>query len=388
MRRDPLTHTVPTLLLALALCLGVGARAQTPEEDPEAYQERIRELQQTIEQLQEQLEETKGSRDQLQEELEESESAIGELLREIEQIESELKEQEEDLQSLRQRRRQLDQSRQQQQAAVAEQVRAAYLLGRQSQLKLLLNQEDPQRISRMLRYHDDWLAVRAEKIGHYLDTIAELDRIEPQIQRRATTLAQDRKRLEQRRQQLAQRQSERRQTLAKLNQRLRSTGRELAQKRSDRKRLQKLLDEMTAAVADMDVPQSDFSERKGELSWPAQGSVRHSFGSPQLNGQIRRNGIVIEADEGTPVLAVHHGRVVFSDYFRGHGLLLIVDHGEGYMSLYAHNQTLHKETGEWVNAGETIARVGSTGGRAEAGLYFELRHRGQPTDPAPWLGRA
>lgn len=377
-----------TLTLVLASLSGTTL-GQDEEADRAEYRARMEELQQTIEKLKEQLEQTRGSRDELQEELEASESAIGDLLQKIERIESDLEEQREDLQSLRQRRDRLEQSRRQQQAAVAEQVRAAYQLGQQSQLKLLLNQQQPQRMSRLLRYHEDWLSLRAEKIQRYRETLAELDRIEPQIRRRATELARDRERLKKRREQLAQRQSQRRETLAALEQRIRSTDQKLAEHRRDRERLQTLLDEMTAAVAEMDIPGGDdFSERRGQLPWPAEGQVRHAFGSAQLGGQITRNGLVIDAREGAPVLAVHHGRVVFSDYFRGHGLLLIVDHGKGYMTLYAHNQTLHKETGEWVNAGETIARVGRSGGQSGAGLYFEIRHQGRPVDPGPWLGRA
>lgn len=376
----------------LPLCLGLSLTGTVfAQSDEQAeYEARMQELQRTIEQLQKELKKTQGSRDELKEKLEESESDIGELLDKIQNIESDLKEQNQDLQSLKQERQELNQSRQQQQAAVAEQVRAAYQLGRQSQIKLLLNQEEPQRVSRLLRYYDYWLEARTEKIERYLTTLAELDRIEPEILRTTAELERNREALEAQRERLKARQEERRETLIALNQRIRSTDQELADLKQDRQRLQTLLDEMVAAVADLEIPGSDvpFSKSKGQLPWPAQGPVRHRFGSPLLDGQVKRNGMVIGASAGEPVLAVHHGRVVFSDYFRGHGLLLIVDHGEGYMSLYAHNQTLYKETGEWVSAGETIARVGSTGGQTQAGLYFEIRHGGKPTNPAPWLAQA
>ena len=123
------------------------------------------------------------------------------------------------------------------------------------------------------------------------------------------------------------------------------------------------------------------------MPWPAGNKLIKKFGNAKIDGKITWEGILISAKAGTSVEAIHHGRVVFSDYLRGHGLLVIVDHGDGYMSLYAHNQSLLKETGDWVSSGETISRVGNTGGQAQAGLYFEIRHQGKPTDPIKWCRR-
>lgn len=380
-----------TCLLPLALaCLMCGLSHLAWSDDQAEYEARIQELQRNIQKLQSTLEEAQGSRDQLREQLEASESEIGELLQDIKRIEEKLKEQEEDLQSLKTERRQLQIARAEQQDAVAQQVRAAYQLGRQSQIKLLLNQESPQRVDRLLRYYDYWLEARADKIERYLATLEQLDQLEPKIRQRTRQLAQNQKGLETRHRQLHEQQEARQQTLAKLNQRIHNTDQELGELRQDRERLQSLLEEMASSLADLALPGKGeaFSERKGRILRPARGPVRHAFGSPQLNGQVPRNGLVIAAPAGDPVLAVHHGRVVFSDYFRGHGLLLIVDHGEGYMSLYAHNQALYKETGEWVSPGETIARVGATGGQEQPGLYFEIRHKGRPLDPSPWLAQA
>jgi len=380
-----------TRLLPLALaCLVTGLGSPAWSDEQAEYEARIEELQRNIQKLQSSLEEAQGTRNQLREQLEASESEIGELLQDIERIERELEEQEQDLQSLKSERHRLQTARAEQQDAVAQQVRAAYQLGRQSQIKLLLNQESPQRVDRLLRYYDYWLEARAEKIERYLATLRQLDQLAPKIRHKTQQLAQNRADLETRHQRLSDQQEARRQTLAKLNQRIRNTGQELSQLRQDRRRLEFLLEEMASSLAELALPGDGeaFSERKGRILRPAQGPIRHSFGSSQLNGQVPRNGLVIAAPAGDPVVAVHHGRVVFSDYFRGHGLLLIIDHGEGYMSLYAHNQALYKETGEWVAPGETIARVGATGGQDQAGLYFEIRHKGRPLDPSPWLAQA
>lgn len=381
----------PTRLLTLVLVCFLAGQSQPARSDDRAkYEARIEQLQRNIQKLQSSLEQAQGTRDQLREQLEASESEIGELLRNIERIEKELEEQKEDLQSLKSERRDLQIARAEQQEAIARQVRAAYQLGRQSQIKLLLNQESPQRVDRLLRYYDYWLEARADKISRYLGTLKQLDQLEPRIQERSRQLAQSQKGLETRHQQLREQQKTRQQTLAKLNERIRSTDQKLGELRQDRARLESILEEMANSLAGLALPGDGqaFSERKGRIPRPARGPVRHAFGSPQLNGQVPRTGLVIAAPAGAPVIAVHHGRVVFSDYLRGHGLLLIVDHGEGYMSLYAHNQALYKETGEWVAPGETIARVGASGGQEQPGLYFEIRHKGRPLDPGPWLVQA
>lgn len=373
----------------LLLCLAFSAGAALAD-DASDYEKQLKELQSNIQKLQKELKEVKGSRDQLQDELQESESDIGELLKKIEKLKTELEQQDKQLQSLREERSELHQARREQQAAVAVQVQAAYRLGRQSQIKLLLNQEAPERVTRILTYYDYLLAARSDKLTTYLNTLNRLDAIEPEIEAKAEALARDKDSLSQRHRELAERQEKRKQTLAKLNSSITSSDQRLAKMQQDRERLEALVGEMTSTIASIPLPGDGqpFSRSKGKLPWPTKGRVQHRFGSSQVSDKLQWNGLLIEAPAGEPVVSVHYGRVVFSDYFRGHGLLLIVDHGEGFMSLYAHNQSLLKETGEWVSAGEPIARVGSSGGRESAGLYFEIRQGGRPTDPSQWLGRA
>ena len=186
---------------------------------------------------------------------------------------------------------------------------------------------------------------------------------------------------------------ERQQALAKVNSELKNKNQELKQLNKDRQQLQALLERVTKRVATTGAINSPsyvplpaggekFSLRKGRLPWPTQGSMIHRFGSARIAGQMNWTGAYIAAPMGNSVIAVHHGRVVFADYFGGHGLLVIVDHGEGYLSLYAHNQNLLKKAGEPVQAGEAIARIGNSGGQASTGLYFEIRHNGKPIDPS------
>jgi septal ring factor EnvC (AmiA/AmiB activator) len=132
------------------------------------------------------------------------------------------------------------------------------------------------------------------------------------------------------------------------------------------------------------VTEEPFASRKGELAWPAKGRIGARFGSARGVGRLYWDGVLIEAPEGGEVRSVHYGRVAFADWLRGFGLLLIIDHGDGYMTLYGYNQSLFKETGEWVEAGEVIAQVGRSGGRSTSGVYFGIRHNGEPIDPKKW----
>lgn len=350
----------------------------------------LKKLQENIAKLQKELQEVKGTRSELQQNLQKSESEMGELIKKIEQIQRDMKEQDKQLKELNEERKQLQDARLEQQNQVAEQVQVAYRMGQQSQLKLLLNQESPERLTRMLAYHQRIFAAHSDKLSAYLNTLSQLDALEPKIVDRRQALETTKQQLDREREKLKQQQSQRQQILAKVNSTLKNKDDELRQLQEDRQRLQALLQEVARAVGTVPLPGSgaSFSSRKGRLPWPAAGKLSSRFGSPRIGGQTQWNGILISAIAGQPVIAVHRGRIVFADYFRGHGLLVIIDHGEGYLSLYAHNQSLLRATGDWVEAGEAIASVGNSGGQEKTGLYFEIRHQGKPTDPGTWLARA
>ena len=156
--------------------------------------------------------------------------------------------------------------------------------------------------------------------------------------------------------------------------------------RAEQDDLLKLLQAIEEEVTNISLPESynPFHTRRGKMAWPTAGKQLHRFGSSRDGSSMNWNGVVIASAKGSPVKAIHHGRVVFSDWLRGAGLLIIVDHGGGYMSLYGHNESLLFDTGDWVKAGDTIATVGNSGGRSEAALYFEIRKNGKPTNPSAW----
>jgi septal ring factor EnvC (AmiA/AmiB activator) len=388
--------TVPTCRALAPLGLGCllllsVAGLNTPvqaADDAAAYQQKLEVLRDNIEQLKKELDDVKGQRGQLQKALEQSETQINQLEGKVESINEEIDAQDAELQSLQQRQRSLEQQRQVQRRQIASQVRSAYQSGPQSPLRLLLNQRSPERLTRLRKYHDYLLAARNDKLQSYLATLATLEQLEPRIVAQRDNLRERRQRLSLRQRQLAEQQKTRTSTLAKLAQIINNKDAKLAAERQDSQRLQALLDEMTATIGQAAPAGTAFSGLRGQLPWPAEGTLRHRYGSDRVGNQLAWEGLVIAARAGSPVLAVHSGRVIFAEYLRGHGLLIIVDHGEGYMSLYAHNQTLLKHPGDHVGGGEIIARVGNSGGQQASGLYFEIRHNGQPTDPSAWLAQA
>ena len=283
---------------------------------------------------------------------------------------------------------------------LARRVRASYAMGRRERLKLFLNQDDPARFSRVLTYYGYLQRRRAQRIEAVRGLLDDIARMESDIltaeSRLELLLAEE----GQASVKLRQAQAERKEVLAALDKDLKQRGAEVARLEQDEARLKRLVtrlkqqQERLDAAATQVVPPAvagteeakRFGDRKGRLQWPAPGKVRHAFGASK-GGGLAWDGTLIGASEGDPVRAVHRGRVAFADWLKGYGLLLIVDHGDGYMSLYGYNQSLLKATGDWVEAGEVIAFVGNSGGRTEPGLYFSIRQGGKPVDPARWCGR-
>ncbi|MFC6633505.1 murein hydrolase activator EnvC family protein [Microbulbifer taiwanensis] len=348
-------------------------------------QARLAEIKQRIEALQQELNQVKSQRDQLLKDLEDNEKDISELHQRIDQIKRDMRSRGEKLQELKKEQQQLQESRRSMQRRVEQEVAAAYRLGRQEQVKLLLNQQDPQNIARQLRYHEYFLQERSRVIDDYLATLTSLQTVSSSIERERDTLDSERRQLQEREQRLKGAQRQRNKTLDRLAARLADKSGELQQLKSDRGRLQKLVDEVGKAIASLVSPgdQQPFARQRGRMRWPAEGRRANAYGQRRANG-ISWKGITIRASEGEPVRAIHRGRVVFSDYLRGQGMLMILDHGDGYMSLYAHNQSLTRSLGEWVERGDTIARVGNSGGLAHSGVYFEIRRNGKPQDPTVW----
>jgi septal ring factor EnvC (AmiA/AmiB activator) len=272
--------------------------------------------------------------------------------------------------------------------ALAEQVRASYMTGRAELVKLLLSQEDPAALGRMLVYFDYYNRARSARIAGVaaeLGKLAELGRETTRVEAELAALeaahAAEAAALEKSR-------NERRGAVAKLDAEIRDGSAAVAKLRGEERRLGDLIKRLNELSADLPVAADQpFARQKGKLAWPVQGRLVGDYGQPRGSGGVKWSGVLLEAAAGTPVRAVHRGRVAFADWLPGLGLLVIVDHGGGYLSLYGHNQALLKESGDRVEPGEALAEVGDTGGQARPALYFEIRANGEPVNPHPWIGR-
>lgn len=267
-------------------------------------------------------------------------------------------------------------------------VRASYQAGRQERIKLLLNQEQPDQIARLLRYQEYYQRARSNRLKAVNGELDELKAIALRVDKARQVLLEKRTEVQRHADKLQGAQKERQTTLASLNRSLDSRGSNLNQLKADQQRLQKLLEDMQRSLNDIpaDLGGKPFGNLAGKLPWPVEARISTGYNS-RREGALRWQGVIFNAAPGTPVRAIHAGRVVFADWLRGYGLLTIVDHGNGYLTLYGYNQSLLREVGEWVSAGDSLALAGNSGGNRTNGLYFEIRHRGKAVNPTRWCNQ-
>lgn len=271
---------------------------------------------------------------------------------------------------------------------LGQQLRAAYMSGNQERLKLLLNQQDPAMLGRLMVYYSYLTTYRSDNIGTITGRIRELASLRSQIAAKEARLSEIAKTRYAELSRLDSAQQRRQTLLTSLRQRISEEGREIEHLAGQEKDLARLIAELTSILSDYPISsENPFSEHKGRLTWPVAGSLLHDFGQPRVGGGLRWNGVVMTAPRGREVRAVYHGRIAFADWLAGLGLLIIVDHGDGYMTLYGYNETLMKNVGDWVAPGDVIATVGDSGGQQQAGLYFEIREGTRPVNPRHWITR-
>jgi septal ring factor EnvC (AmiA/AmiB activator) len=258
-------------------------------------------------------------------------------------------------------------------------------MGRKERLKLILNQQDPALSSRVVVYYDYLNKDRLERIQEINAILKNLAELERDKKSKATRLGQilAEKKIEQ--EKLAGTKKTREILLARLNKETSSRKKQLHRLQEGEKRLKSLLVSLVEATSDIPFqagPTKPFHQLRGQLAWPVRGTLVKKYGSKRANRQW--DGVLIGAREGTEVRAVTQGRIVYSDWLKGYGLLIIIDHGKDYMTIYAFNRGLLKGVGEWVDAGDIIAEVGNSNGRNQSGLYFGKRKKGNPVDPEKW----
>lgn len=378
---------LPLLFAVLALFIVFDCGAASERQVKEAE---LKQLRQRIASLQQELETVRGRYDSLRKELGRTERQIGSLSRKLKKLDNDLASQQEKMAELRQRAAQLQQSVAAQRHYLAGQIRASYAMGRQEYMKILLNQENPSTVGRVITYYDYLNKARAERIQTLGKTISELEQVRAELEAQTERLRSLRDQRAREKQQLEASRGEREMLVRQLKAEIKDKDQHLSGMMRDENELKQLIQALSEALEDIPAEPGNrkpFGNLKGKLKWPTGGPLVVSYGSPRKLGKLTWQGVMIGASSGQEVRAVSHGRVAFADWLRGYGLLIIIDHGDGYMSLYGHNQSLYKETGDWVEAAEVIATVGDSGGHDSTGLYFEIRKDGQPTDPVRWCRR-
>lgn len=267
------------------------------------------------------------------------------------------------------------------------QIRSAYQMGRNDYIKLMLNQQDPAKVGRALAYYDYHNRARSERIAQVQKTLTDLAEIETSIIDQTSKLQTLKQEHETKLQNFYQYRATRSDIIARLNKDIEAQGIELQTLQENERELGKLfqgLEQGKAVTIEMYEDMPPFRSQKGKLEWPTNGKLLKRFGALKKGGNLKWQGVLIDAETGTSVKAISAGKIVFADWFRNMGLLIIIDHGDGYMSLYGHNQNLLKNTGDWVLAGEKIATVGDSGGQSDTALYFEIRKGAEPLNPSRW----
>jgi septal ring factor EnvC (AmiA/AmiB activator) len=346
-------------------------------------------LSQTIADVQSQIARTRQQRSSVEIELENNERAISEIIENVTDLEQRINAEQTNLSDLEQERLALNRRKNDQEELIAQYILAAYQNGKEEYLKLLLNQQSISSSQRVLRYYQYFNNARSAKINEFQEVLSELAAISSEIQETSRNLSAQRNNLLQQQNNLQQRQEQRLSLLDELDAALTNSTNELSRLELQYQEMALLIEELSRAILDLSfgTEGEDFPSLRGALPWPLEGPLLNTFGQNYDLGDLSWEGVTIAGSAGDEVKAIHHGRVIYSDWFSNSGLLLIIDHGDGYMSLYAHNQSLYKEVGEWVTSGEAIAAVGNTGGRNENGVYFEIRFNGEAQNPANWLVR-
>ena len=375
-----------TALLATALLtLGYSSTAMA-QQDEQAAREQLDAIGQEIDAMAKRLSATDQARDSAQQELRKVETELAQTHQRLDQLQAERRQLADETTQLRQHRERLEGERDAQYAALGQQLAALYRLGPTPQLKLLLNQSDPAELDRMQAYLNRLTQARQQRLTDIarLDTaLADTELALAERQTRLDTLADE---LETQSALLAERTEERRGVVTTLDDRYGSEADRLADLNQSREQAEQQLRAIQAELARLaePTPTTHITRTQGDLPWPVQGSITASF---QRRNGVHYNGIVIQASEGTAVTAVHSGRVVFADWMRGFGNLLIIDHGDQIMTLYAHLQQFSARPGQQVSRGDAIGRVGNSGGQSRPALYFEVRRGGEPINPQRWIAR-
>ena len=362
-------------------------------------QQDLANLRQRISALQQEMEKTGDSKSETADALRESERSISNSNRLLYNLSKQQREANLTLGQLQQQSKQLSNAMQEQQLLLSKLLYQQYLGGRQEYFKLLLNNHDPNQAARELQYYEYIAQSRATWLKTMRDNLANLNSVTAQAQQKNSELTALQAEQALQRQSLLREKITHQQVLKKISLQLKQQRKEIGRLQRDENHLAKLIQKLSRIVAQPKAAirpkgESEAMQRshnapflalQGKLALPVKGNITNRFGTSRPDSPVLWKGLFVQAAASQPVHAVAPGRVIFADWLRGFGNLLIIDHGLGYMSLYGNNETLYKQVGDDLQAGDKIAAVGNSGGNENYGLYFELRHEGIPLDPAKWV---
>ncbi len=355
----------------------------------EDNKQQLEQLRDQMQHIQTDLTKKQRRRSTVQQELKSTEKKIGQQNKELRKLDKEIAAQKQRIRVARIQQGLNRNSLEAQRKFMEKQIRLAYAIGRQDRLKLLLNQQDPEMVGRLMVYHDYFNRKRAEQLALIQTTLNKLQQAEQVMLTEEREMQRLQSRMQLEKAALEKSREGRKALIASLNKNITSDAERLKELRRDEERLKRVLVQIQqkAKVSKKGRYLSKgkrFVTQKGKMHWPTKGKFKARFGSERRGG-LKWDGVLISAPEGEEVRAVYDGKVVFSDWLRGFGLMLILDHGDGYMTLYGHNQSLTKEEGDLVRADEVVAVLGNSGGQEEPGVYFAMRHKGQAINPEKWF---
>jgi septal ring factor EnvC (AmiA/AmiB activator) len=382
-----MSTSLPRKLLLMLLVAGLVSSSFAIAADKATSEKQLKSVLRKIDKLKQAIDVKEDSKSRYIKQLKTIEGDIGRLGRKIRALGKEIAGKKSELKSLRDTRLEHQRQLSRENEYLAEQVYAAFTLGRQEKVKLLFSQQDPETLQRNLVYYQYFSNARVDLINSVQGNIDKIIETEQLIQQAQLDLEKNQQALNEQKKQLDRDLGKRKTIISSLDKQLKKQGGSLSRLEDEAKQLQNLIQSIEKLFVDApesSISRKSFAKLKGKLAWPLKGKLRRLFGRTKPQSDLRWQGVRIEAASGSHVMAVSHGRVAFADWLRGLGNLIIIDHGNSYLSLYGHNESLFKTAGDWVEAGEVISSVGSSGGEQKSGLYFEIRKKGKPQNPTRW----
>lgn len=370
-------------LLLILSSLIAGTAWAAPANDQKQASQALKVIVAELNQLDRWLNDAERKQASLQKELASHDQRVAEVSRALSSTDQKLRDGEQAVASLQLERARLEQQKEAQASRISRHINAAYRLQRQDVVRAMLNDEAPADMDRMLRYHRYFSDARMESVRAFQTTLQAITENEQRLNDERSALEQSRQELLGKQTDLESRRQERTGLIRQLARDVADKSARQKQLSADRQRLERLLAELARRTQEQ--TNTDFRGRRGNLPLPVSGNPVFRYGAPRADGRLRWEGMVYRAGKGTPVHAVHRGTVVFANWLRGFGMLAIVDHGNGFLTLYGYVDGLNKSEGDVVESGEVIAYAGQSGGQPFDGVYFEIRHRGIAIDPRPWL---